>query len=651
MAALAAGAAAITPSYAQRAPVTLADEVVVTATRFPENRESFPIGVSTITREQISRSSAATIPELLSQHAGIHVRDTTGGPDLQVDMRGFGITGDQNTLVLVDGQRISEIELVSTSWSSIPLGAIERIEIMRGSGAVLYGGGATGGTINIITRKAAPGERSAAVSAAAGSYSTTEIRAGGSIAGERAGLALSGTDYYSDNYRVNNRLRQRNADADVRYGDSSRNVGISFAADEQDLRNPGVRSAAQLDTDRRGATTPFDFSTRRGARINARTHIDVGPGEFAANLGYRDRHATGTQLFFGATTMLDTEVKVWSFSPRFRMPFTLAGISNSLVVGTDFDDWDYGSTFSGGFFASHALARQSNSAAYLQNNAQFGDTSLTFGARTQRTRNTVSELLPAPSTVEQTRSPRAYEVALRQRLSPRLSLFGKIGRSFRIATVDENRFQVTPLEPQTSHDRELGAEWRGAATRMRASLFQLKLDNEIYFSPIFPPFGANINLSPTEREGLELESAWSISSTLDLFANYAYTSAKFRSGVYGGIDVSGRDVPLVPKNVLTLGGSWRIADRTQLSAVVRYVANQRFDNDQANTFGQKIPDYAPLDIKLTHQTGPWLLGLAVRNVFDQKYFSYGIANAAGTSFNAYPAAERNFLVSAEYKLK
>ena len=70
-------------------------------------------------------------------------------------MRGFGIFGDQNTLVLLDGQRISENEQASVNWSAIPLSAIERIEIMRGSGAVLYGGGATGGTINIITKAAA----------------------------------------------------------------------------------------------------------------------------------------------------------------------------------------------------------------------------------------------------------------------------------------------------------------------------------------------------------------------------------------------------------------------------------------------------------------------------------------------------------------
>src|SRR4029077_19034793 len=133
---------------------------------------------------------------------------------------------------------------------------------------------------------------------------------------------------------------------------------------------------------------------------------------------------------------------------------------------------------------------------------------------------------------------------------------------------------------------------RVASANVRASLFQIRLENEIYFTPLVPPFGNNVNLSPTEREGLEVGSTWSISPRLDLFANYTYTSAKFRSGVYGGVDVTGHDVPLVPKHLLSLGGAWRIAEKTRLSASVRYVANQRFDNDQANSFSQKIPDYA-----------------------------------------------------------
>src|SRR6478672_8659794 len=118
------------------------EEVVITATRFAQPAQEIPIGVSIITDEQIMRSGVNTLPQLLARQPGITVRDNSGSPDQSVDMRGFGITGDQNTLVMVDGQRLSENELTTARWSTIPLSAIDRIEILRGSGAVLYGANA-----------------------------------------------------------------------------------------------------------------------------------------------------------------------------------------------------------------------------------------------------------------------------------------------------------------------------------------------------------------------------------------------------------------------------------------------------------------------------------------------------------------------------
>ena len=169
---------AAAPGYAQqRRPVTIADEVVVTATRFREPQQELPVGVTVISEERIRASTAATVPGLLKQFPGIQVRDNSGSPNQQVDLRGFGITGDQNTLVLLDGQRISENEQTTVNWAAIPLSAIERIEIMRGSGAVLYGGGATGGTINIITKAPQKNSKSGFLGAGGGSYNTGDYRA------------------------------------------------------------------------------------------------------------------------------------------------------------------------------------------------------------------------------------------------------------------------------------------------------------------------------------------------------------------------------------------------------------------------------------------------------------------------------------------
>ena len=166
---LLAGLLAGVSAHAQKVPDIVADEVVVTATRFEEKVSELPVNVQVIDAAQIRASGARSLPELLSQQVGIYTRDNSGNPNRQIDMRGFGTFGDQNSLVLVDGQRISENEQTPANITAIPLSSIDHIEIIRGSGgAVLYGNGATGGTINIVTKGPTPNEREAWVKGAVG---------------------------------------------------------------------------------------------------------------------------------------------------------------------------------------------------------------------------------------------------------------------------------------------------------------------------------------------------------------------------------------------------------------------------------------------------------------------------------------------------
>lgn len=177
-------------SWADDPPKKSLKEVIITATRFEQDPKELSIGVSVISAEQIKNSAALTLPELLQQFAGVHSRNLDGGPDQQIDLRGFGITGNQNTLVLLDGQRINENELVGIRWSTIPLDSIERIEILRSSGAVTYGSGATGGVINIVTRAADPDRISGNAGFSYGSYDGMEFKGALNAARKNFGLAL-----------------------------------------------------------------------------------------------------------------------------------------------------------------------------------------------------------------------------------------------------------------------------------------------------------------------------------------------------------------------------------------------------------------------------------------------------------------------------
>jgi len=146
--------------------------IVITATRFPDSKRDLPVGVTVITADDIRKSASSNLGDILAQFGLLQIRDLAGTQNPQLDLRGFGVTGDQNTLVLLDGLRLSEADLESAQLSAIPLESIERIEIVRGSGAVLYGAGATGGTINIITRRSRAGEARGDALVRAGGFGT-----------------------------------------------------------------------------------------------------------------------------------------------------------------------------------------------------------------------------------------------------------------------------------------------------------------------------------------------------------------------------------------------------------------------------------------------------------------------------------------------
>jgi len=223
--------------------VSLADEVVVTATRFADRDAGRPVNVTVITAEDIRNSAAKTLPDLLSEQAGIAIHDLFGNnaATTTVDLRGFGVTGGQNTLILLDGRRIVDVDLSGVQWSAIPFAAIERIEIVRGSGAVLYGDGASAGVINIITRSPMDSAKSATASVRAGSYGTRDGQFNANLRGDRAGINFTGSNFESDGYRANNRNRQSNAMADLRWMTDGGEIAFKAATDHQGLRLAGAR--------------------------------------------------------------------------------------------------------------------------------------------------------------------------------------------------------------------------------------------------------------------------------------------------------------------------------------------------------------------------------------------------------------------------
>lgn len=684
-------AAAFAAGGAQAAehPLVWADEVVVTATRFKDRYIDTPVNVTVISSEDIRRSAAKTVPDLLSEQAGIATHDFFGNnaATTTVDMRGFGITGTQNTLILIDGRRVVDVDLSGVQWSALPLSAIERIEIVRGSGSVLYGDGATAGVINIITRSPAAAANAVAVSIKAGSYSTTETQLNANYFSGQAGFNLSASNFESDGYRVNNRNRQTNVLADFRLLTEGGDLALKLGADRQGIRLPGARQVQpsagvnQLETDRRGAQTPLDYAQRDGNRATFDWRRDTVFGEFNIGAGWRDKAQTSYFDFGGFPDYRLIDLDVWSFTPRLKIAQPLLGRANTLVAGFDWYRWDYRLRRSNSA-ANIAQpfntvdATQETAALYLHNTTRISErATVTAGARRERLRIDASDRYDpaAPGGAfssgappdSQKESEYAYELGLRYQLVPGMALIGKTGRSYRFANVDEiyetsasfsNQFQF--LRPQTARSHDIGVETRTATGWLRATLFTMDVHDEIHLDAFTTGIG-NTNLPPSRRRGLELEGKWLGWKTLTLGASYTYTDARFREGTLPGgfftqqnVVIAGKTVPLVPRHKLNVHGSWAISAATRLNVITSYVSDQYMDNDEGNSLGTKIPSYTVTDLKLAHRAGRWTLSAAVNNLFNEKYYNYAVRSQfVADRYNAYPLPERNVMLAAEYALQ
>jgi iron complex outermembrane receptor protein len=664
---LLAAIAAALPLSVRAEDTATTGPVVVTATRLDE-LANMPASVTVITSEDIARSPAKSLPDLLALEAGVNRSSLFGnfGTRDAVDMRGFGAAAGQNTLILLDGRRLSDVDLAAVDFPAIPLQAIERIEILRGSGTVLYGDGAVGGAINIVTR--GPGRAGTRGSArlGAGSYDTRALDADVSHAQGGFSASLFANHLRTDGYRDNNDLEQTNLLADLRWQEHDREWFLKLGGDEQDLRLPGARRMEpgagidELANDRRGTSTPDDYAKQDGRQLTAGVLAFLSGGaRLTVDGGYRRKHQQAN-LESGAS-YLDSELATWSFTPRLTVPQTLLGSRGSATVGVDYYRSAYDSDRSESRASAdtpiHRIAIEQRSLAlYGQIAGEVAaGTHLSAGARTQRVDLEANDSFDptAPGAafeseaadLRQDDQETAYELGLRHHLDQRLSVFARLGRSNRFATVDELfEFDSTtflrvfsPLKPQTADSIELGTDYVRGDRRISASAYRMNLRNEIHFNP---NTFTNDNLDPTRRYGFALSAAEHLADTVRVKADYTYTRSEFRAGTF-----EGNDVPLVPRHTGALTLAWDVLPKATLSASARYTGPKRFDNDQSNTF-EKIPQYTIVDVKFVQALGAWQWQAAVNNAFNEEAFDYGIRSVftPGT-YNAYPLPERNYSLS------
>ena len=669
------GLAAATPSLAQDAgspaePGRRPLEITVTR---PHIEGGVPGTATTaIDAADIAKAPALSLPELLAQEPGFQYRDLFGANDgarTTLDLRGFGATGTQNTLILRNGRRLNDIDEAGVEFTNIPLETIRRVEVLRGnSAAVLYGDGAVGGAVNIITGPRRP--NGGQVGVAAGTYRLREGLLSAAKSSGNIDLSVDANTKSGVGFRQNNAFTQRGVDAELhRYGNGGEWY-ISAGVDNQHLGLPGARkvtaTSSLLETDPHGATTPNDFADQKGfhAVTGVTRTLDNG-GEGVIDAGYRTK--TQHSIVISASgpaydTTTDTQLGTVSFTPRVTYDRTVGGRAASLVGGLDLYYSDYHQTAYEGTKAmpKHQYdLKQSSLAAYGQRQFWVGAaTEMSAGIRLQRIDFTGGDILDPTADVSFGGTPFdghreserlndtqwAGNLGLDQHVSDRVTLFGRLGRSFRMPTVDERilssaTYDSFRMNAQTSWDAEAGARWSGDKVSYSVSAFQMTLRNEIHFnSTTF----LNENMDPTRRSGVEAGAGVSLTPRLSLKLSGTWMQARFRSGAN-----QGKSVPLVAEWSGSAALTWAVRTNVALTTTLTGTGERWMENDDANV-GAHIPGYGIVDVKLSTRQEGWTLSAQVNNALNRtNTFNYAVRSATTiTTYNAYPLPGRTMRVAA-----
>lgn len=626
---------------AVRADVSTEAPLLVTATRFPASIDTAPVNLIIITADDIRRSSATHLSDVLRYQAGVDVSDLFGisGARASVDLGGFGQNGGQNTLLLLNGRRLNDVDLQGANLAGIALGSFERIEIVQGSSTVLYGDNAVGGVINIVTRNGFDRQPDT-LSLQTGSFATRRLA--GDFSGQRGASAwsISLDGLKSDGYREQSAFEHFNLAGELsREADAGGLYGLRFNRSQENLELPGALAEATYRDDPDASTTTIEDASERRSGIEAFLQGE----RVAAELSLQNKRQEAT--VFGDT---GADLQTLAFTPRVKLQSGIHGI----IAGLDYyrSRLDAESAFTN--FApppdlniNRSETTRDSLAWYVTDTLAIADaTTLSLGWRHQQVAIEVRNRsnTAAPSSADQSDTVTAADIALSHEFASGHQAYVRLAQSFRAPVLDEmwDYFSGTIqlLEIQTARHLELGTSHRYAnGITLQGNVFHIDMDDEIAFDA---DTFSNVNLEKTRHDGLNLQMRGSSSPDLGWQAGYAYRHAVFREGAN-----QGKRIPLIPEHKLSVGGRYQLDPGQRLGIDAIYTGSRFFGDDNAN-LGKQLPAYPRLDASYARQWARWQLQLRVQNLTNVAAADSGFYNSfAVNPYYYYPLPGRAFYLT------
>jgi iron complex outermembrane receptor protein len=664
----------------------------VTATRIERPSLETPASVDSVQAEDIRFARPqVNLSESLGRVPGIMVQNRQNyAQDLQVSSRGFGTRatfGIRGMRLIADGIPASMPDGQGQA-ANFDLSSAERIEVLRGPFAVMYGN-AAGGVINVLTESGAR-EPGVSLDFAAGSYGMLRGAVKASDRSASSDLIVNASRFGISGYRDHSSAARDQVNAKMNFGlsEATRLSLLVNAYDSPDVQDPLGLTRALYDADpKQVVATALTFNTRKSVRQNqvgaVLTHeLDASTMQLTAYTGQRyvvQYLAIPLATQNGATHsggVVDLDRGYDGTSLRWTKPATLADRPFTLIAGAEYErQAEHRRGYINNNGVAGALKRDEDDTvagigAYAQGEWRFTDKWIALaGVRANQVafksedHYIVGGATPNPddsgSVTYRATTPMA---GLLYRASPVTSVYANVGRGFETPTFAELAYQqgATGLNfgllPSRSRHAEVGVKSAiGASARVNAAVFDIQTSDEIVIATNSGGRQTYKNAGRTTRRGVEVGATAGLPFGFDALLTWTVLDAEFRDSFS-----SVRSTPSVACNV-PAGNVLPAVARSNLYGELRWrepaigftasLEGQRKSQVAVNDCNTDFAEgYSIVNIAagLAQQRGPWRFSefLRIDNVADKRYIGSVVVNDANDRFFE-PAPGRNAMIGAQ----
>ena len=587
------------PALAQTEPAKANETIVVTATQTKHTEFTAPASVSVVSRADLDKMNVNNIGDALKHVPGVNIVATNPTGRNEIKIRGMG--GDY-TLLLINGKRVNARETLGSAYgndfdlSSIPMAAIERIEVIRGPVSSLYGADALGGVVNVILRQAKE-----QTEAAVGYTRTMPTKGQGGDANQGSAFVsgalidnkLLGSvvveGYQRDNWKSE---QSNNPDADALEKREVVNVLSSLkwlVSDNQDIDFDLGYNQNDMDS--------YFNNVPRAPTAPATPHNVQELDRLSLGLTHNGRWQhfdSRVRYYFEQTDLMDDSQLNGGASDVTQTNHTVDGQVSGylgdhlLTSGAEFRDTELEHSRN----ITNGSVSASQSAIYLQDEFGFGDLALTLSGRLDHHETYGNEF-----------SPRAYALYT---LTDEWVLKGGIGKAFKAPTLAQSSegFSTTAcrgacqvignpdLKPETAVSYELGTAYEADRFGAGVTGFHNEIEDLIQSDQWGPGYRPSVmtylNVKKARIKGLELTGWFDVLDNVKLAGNWTLLDSEDRS--------TGDDLAKTPDHTGNLSLDWQASDVVSANLAWQYVGSQIIKVPARNAQAFKSESYQTLDL-------------------------------------------------------